>query len=332
MMGALRIGTAALILGVLLAAAPVAADEPADRDAARKAAVDGLERFRNEDYRGAIERLAAAEALFHAPPHLLYMARAHAALGEYGKAYALLVDALMEALAENAPAAFRDAQVAARTELSALEPRVAGVRVELEGPTSDVQIFVDDEQFALERLAYVIPLPPGNHVIRATRGTAAARQVVTITANGPPVPVRLAPTEEAPPPPPPLHPAPARNGTSQDGGTSGPLVAGLVVGGVGIVGLTVGTITGAMTLSRADDIKSRCTSEGQCFANEESEIDSAKTLGTVSTIGFIAGGVSLALGATLMVVGVSDGETEDALLDRSELLVLGDGLLWRGAF
>src|SRR6185503_6188371 len=64
-----------------LSGKPAAAATAADREAARALAKRGYELFEQRDYKTAIVCFRAAEEHVHAPPHLLYIARAQAKLG-----------------------------------------------------------------------------------------------------------------------------------------------------------------------------------------------------------------------------------------------------------
>jgi len=75
------------------------------------------------------------------------------------------------------------------------------------------------------------------------------------------------------------------------------LATGLVYGGfgVGIVGLGLGAVTGAMTLSKANKVDPQCAND-ICAPAAKSDLDSAKTLGTISTIGFAVGAAGVVAG------------------------------------
>ncbi len=83
---------------------------------------------------------------------------------------------------------------------------------------------------------------------------------------------------------------------------------GLIVGGVGAVGVVVGTVFGILAIGAKSDAKAACEAGGgsypkSCAAGTEGAVDpknsTAKSDATISTIGFIAGGVLLAGGAVL---------------------------------
>jgi serine/threonine-protein kinase len=81
----------------------------------------------------------------------------------------------------------------------------------------------------------------------------------------------------------------------------GKRVAGLVVGGVGVVGLGLGTVFGLKALSLKSQQQSDCGSATSCtnsgYALAVGDHSTALTDSTISTVGFIAGGVLLAGGA-----------------------------------
>jgi hypothetical protein len=79
-----------------------------------------------------------------------------------------------------------------------------------------------------------------------------------------------------------------------------------VVLGVGAVALGVGVVTGVMAMSKNKSSTDQCPNDGACASKDAVDANSsAKTLGTISTIGFIAGGVGLAAGAILLATAPS---------------------------
>jgi hypothetical protein len=84
---------------------------------------------------------------------------------------------------------------------------------------------------------------------------------------------------------------------SSSAGSSQRIIA-LVAGGVGVVGLGVGTIFGLKAMSKHSDANAKCP--GAC--NDQAGVElwnDARTAGTISTIGFVVGGVGLATGTIL---------------------------------
>ncbi len=79
---------------------------------------------------------------------------------------------------------------------------------------------------------------------------------------------------------------------------------GFVMLGVGAAGLLVGSITGGLALGKHSDITKTCL-DGHCPAEQRADLEpkiaSYDTMGTLSTIGFIAGGALAATGAVLIL-------------------------------
>lgn len=76
---------------------------------------------------------------------------------------------------------------------------------------------------------------------------------------------------------------------------------GIVVGGVGIVGIVIGSVFGAKTLGKTSDAKDHCSTgePAQCDATGLQLESSAKTTGAVSTVAFLLGGAALVGGVVL---------------------------------
>lgn len=80
------------------------------------------------------------------------------------------------------------------------------------------------------------------------------------------------------------------------------VVPTLVALGVGVVGVGVGSIFGAMALGTQADLDASCPNKS-CPPRSRDDVDTLSTQSTVSTVGFIAGGVGLAAGAVLYILG-----------------------------
>jgi hypothetical protein len=76
-------------------------------------------------------------------------------------------------------------------------------------------------------------------------------------------------------------------------------VLGIVTGGVGVAGLAVGSVFGVFASSAWNKAKTECSSGTDCPSNAMNDRSSALTDATVSTVGFIAGGV-LAVGGVVL--------------------------------
>ena len=77
--------------------------------------------------------------------------------------------------------------------------------------------------------------------------------------------------------------------------------------GVGGAALVVGAITGGLAMGDHSDLEDNCPG-GQCPPEQQDTLDSFHTMGTVSTVGFIAGGVLAATGVVLLLTAPSAAE------------------------
>jgi len=150
-----------------------------ERATARDAANHGRAAFEAGKYEKAIDYLSRAEQLVHAPPHLLYMARAQAKLGRLVAAHETYLKITRETLAPNAPKAFLSAQAAAEQEQDALDDRLPSVTVALQGATTAPEVVIQMDGTALPTAMIGIPLPadPGEHVFKASGPTITSEPV-----------------------------------------------------------------------------------------------------------------------------------------------------------
>jgi hypothetical protein len=106
-----------------------------------------------------------------------------------------------------------------------------------------------------------------------------------------------------------VAPPPASSG-------SGQRTTGLVLGGLGVVGLGLGGIFGGLAASRWSTAKGDCSMSQTCTPSDNTaatgERSDAITLATVSTVGFVAGGVLTAGGLILFLTAPRGGETRPA--------------------
>jgi hypothetical protein len=154
-------------------------------------------------------------------------------------------------------------------------------------------------------------LNPGAHVVvldvggqrtqnDVTLGDGEAREIEVNAPQG-----AGGPAVVTPPPPVDGNTTPPSSSTSS-GGMS-PLVP--IGFGVAGVGLAVGAITGIITLSTASTVKDSCKPDGRCPASAQSDLDSAKTTGTISTIGFAVGLAGAAVGVIGIIISKPSTET-----------------------
>lgn len=297
------------VAGVSLASIAFAgsafADEPTDSDIAqaRQLGTQGQEQMDKGNFAESEKLWSAAATLYAKAPTLaLGLARAAAKNGHPLLAqenYNRIIREWGNVAAP--PPAFKDALDAARAEIGAVSSRVASVVVTVEGaPTPSVTL--DGIAIPPVALGLKRPVEPGKHVVHAEApGYKPADAEFTVAEGGSAnAPVRL---EKAS--------ATAVAGAGPAGGGSGAAVdAGsgkggsanktyaIIAFGVGGAGLVAGAITGVIAAGKHGDLKDKCPT-GTCDPQYQRNVDSYKTMGTLSTVGFIVAGVGVAGGAVL---------------------------------
>jgi hypothetical protein len=109
----------------------------------------------------------------------------------------------------------------------------------------------------------------------------------------------------------------------------------LVAGGVGVVGLGLGTVFGLLASSKWSSAKTDCGSGCGPGASAQSEKSDATTDATVSTVGFVIGGVGAAAAAVLWFTAPSGGNAASAGTGVRVVPMLGagsGGMIVKGAF
>ncbi len=337
------LGVALLVL-FLTCGGRAFAQSDEQRAAARSLATEGATAFNEARYQEAVELFSKAEALVHAPPHLLFLARSHAKLGQFVKAREAYLKVVKETLPANASPAFRNAQSSAGDEVQLIEPKIASLTVKVEGGQSakDLAVLVDGVPINSVLIGVAQPIDPGQHKVEAgATGLRAPEQAVTLgegekkaivmtlaSAPGaaPLIAVAQAPAATAEPQPtataaPASSPAPQKDeGPAPKDDKSGLRIGSYAAFGVGVLGLAAGTFFTLQSVSKrndADDTWEECGGDTGCrtdnpLAKEadslDRDADSAQTLGIV---GFAVGAVGVGVGTTLFIMS-SGGSSKSA--------------------
>ncbi len=308
------------VVAVGTAAGTAGADEAADTAAARMLGVDGVTLADSGDCQQAIEKLRKAEDLHHAPTTAGRLGECEIGTGHIVRGTERLQRLLREPLPANAPAPFVDAVTRARKVLDRALPRIATMHVTVKAPPgAKFQVRVDGEALPDALVDSDRPTDPGRHVVEAVApGFLTAKRDVTLgDAETTTVSLELAPDPNAPPPAPPrpaVAQAPAAVPTTPPPAraSSGTNVGAIVALSLGGLGVAAGIGAGAVVASDSTDLSKACSPTKVCPSSKQSELSAAKTWATVSTVGFAAGGVGLATGLVLLLVGNhrSDAPTE----------------------
>jgi hypothetical protein len=251
----------------------------------------------------ACAKLGASVALEKSHLTLADLARCHELQGRTATAYAEHVEASV--LAEKAGDA--DRATRSRDSASRLAPRLSKLRVEVVEPLPGLVVKRDGVELGADQLGALLVIDPGLHVVTAEApGRETFRAEVRIGADadakGILVP-RLAKKKGKPLPPieDPTAKIPKGDGRV---GASPVRIAGFVTGGIGFVGVVMGTIFGIQTLvevGEAEDEETLCPKKA-CTPLGRLAIDEAETKGIASTVSLSIGGAALATGITLFLV------------------------------
>jgi hypothetical protein len=205
-------------------------------------------------------------------------------------------------LAEHLATARSDARAGlARDRSSALQQklqlvlvaRVEGLELRMDGQLVDPELFADGMLAVTPGAHRIEARAPGHEPVTMTLASEGPR--ARVVAVPPLLPAPVTPTGPAPVPPP-------------VGGAQRTL--GLALGGFGILGIATGVVAGVHTLAKRKEAASACGgSYPVCdLANQNavtSDNSEAQMAGTVSTVGFIVGGLGLAGGALLYLTAPS---------------------------
>ena len=335
-------GSALLGASLLTLSHGALAQTDEQRAGARTLATEGAAAFNDGRFKDAVDLFARAESLVHAPPHLLFMARAHAKLGQFVKAREAYMKIAKEQLSPNAPQAFRDAQVTAEEERKQVEPHIGRLLVKVEGAegAKDLSVAIDGQPFSAVMLGVPQPMDPGEHTVTAaaTGFKAAPAKVTLKDAGSGAVTLKLEVDQSAPPPAgaTPAEPAagagvvstPTGEPPSDAGpakGGNGMRIGSYVAFGVGAAGLALGTVFVLQSAGHrkdADDASAKLTARcGSLCSADDPEAkkvaqldDDARSAQTIGIIGYAVGGVGIAAGVTLFILSSKKEEPKAAFI------------------
>lgn len=285
----------------LLSALPAAAAGPNDKSAAARLVTTGQTAMKTRRWTVAEAAFRHAEELDPSPATKVELARSLAQQGKLVEASRTLHAALDAA---KGVAAARKAGHAAQKLLGEVEPRVPWIQLVVQGPLKPAQTLIDGK---VVDASVELPYDPGEHTIAAEAdGFDRVQQKIALVEGAHAkltLEMKKATAARAPDAPP--------EEVSSGKGSVLPAVVGFGVGGAG---LALGAVFGVMAFgekSKADDAKAgytKCVNNPNCpgttargYTNDfNAAIDTSTGDGTISTIGFIVGGVGVAAGVTFL--------------------------------
>ena len=323
-MRAFRLFSAGILLATLSIPAQALAQKSADAARAEALFEEGRKLMSGGDYAAACPKFADSQTLDPAPGTALNLAACYEKAGKLASAWA----AYKTAQASAEAAGQRPRAEAAKKKAAALEAQLSRLTITVPAPArvQGLEVRVDREAVHEGEWGVAVPRDGGGHDVEAVApGKKGWTRHVDLKPSGQTLEVEVPTLEDAPapaagtqpgapatapdvaplPPPPPgaFAETPEHPGKTQR-------LIGLVVGGVGVAGLAFGAIAGIEAASNYSTAKSQCgptppvcqTSDSPAFGTRSTAV----TWATLSTVGFVAGGVLAAGGAVLFFTAPKD--------------------------
>ncbi|HSC85793.1 MAG TPA: hypothetical protein VLC09_00910 [Polyangiaceae bacterium] len=305
-MGGRVLSAALLVAACSLSVTPAWAVTPEEKAAAEAQFDEGLKLLKAGNYETAAKKFESSQRVEPGIGTLLYLGECYEKMGRTASAWATFREAAsMAQAAGQADRARIGTQRADRLtdKLSKWTIEPAPSQSSLDG----LEVSSDGKPISKSLWGTAVPVDPGEHVLTVSApGHRSAELRVSVGAGAPPQTVQLPVLEVLPPE---ATPAAAGGGAVvastqgppadevSDG--SGQRTAGLVTAGVGVVALGVGAAFGFIAIDNNNQAIKQGCSTISCPANAQGvdEANAARDAATVSTIGFIAGGVLVAAGA-----------------------------------
>jgi hypothetical protein len=278
---------------------------PAD-SAAAQALFDQAKRLLKEGKAAeACPKLEESQRLDPGSGTLLNLARCYEQTGRLASAW----NKYLEAAAAAAASGNAQREKEARARATALRPTLSELVIDVSTETkavSGLEITRDGERVGPAQWGVPIPADPGEHRIAASApGRESWQSVIVVKGPG----GTFAATVPALPPagvapvPANAQPAPAPTGAAEPAHSAGGLgtqrTVALVAGGVGVVGVVVGSVFGLKSKSDHDEAEKYCDGSRCTDARGVTAGNAAHSAGNVATVAMIIGGVGLAAGVTL---------------------------------
>ncbi|WP_437818641.1 hypothetical protein [Sorangium sp. So ce1078] len=295
-----RIVALALVLCPLAAAAPAAAQDSAAAESLFNRGLADMEAGRYEAGCAAIAESHRIEpklgALFTLAICESRWGRVAAAFTHFGEYLAQV-----ERLSPEQKSRQGERPKVARQERDKLAPLVPELSLALPpGAPAGTVVKRDGRVVESAALGASVPVEPGEHVVSTQAPGGPVWETRIQLAQGEKKQVELQVKDASAPP---------------ADGLSGRRAAMVVAGGVGVAGLVLGGITGALTLGKKSVVEEHCGSgigvsdETSCDQTGMDAAESASTTGLVSTIGFGVGLAGLGAAAVLYLTEPEPSET-----------------------
>lgn len=306
--------------------------------AARAVAVEGLKLAQAGNCQSAVPKLERAEKLYHSPVVASRLGECYVSLGRLVEGTEVLRKVLREPQSGEKTPALVKALERAQQALDAAAPHIAGLTIKVPA-VSDMNVRIDGQPVPSALIDTEVPIDPGDHVVevaapgftsatsRVHVGDAEKKSVTLTLARDPNATVAPTPSAAAEPAkesagvtpettrnaapqpsPEPVRPAAPSQKPSH--------AAAYVSWGVGVAGVVAGSVLGLNAMQRYKHLHDQCPGD-VCGPTQSEDLDSAKRVGTLSTVAFGVGGAGILLGTVLFVTaGSADREQAHAATPR----------------
>lgn len=287
----------------------------------------------------ACDKFASSQKLDPATGTLLNLAACHEKLGKTATAWLEFSDAYSQAGKQND----KQRMQFARSHMDTLEKQLYRVVIEVMKPHKNLVIKLDGNELVREAIGTGIPLDPGAHEIvvsqpgkktwkRALNGGSGGTDRIEVPEledqeYGFP---KIEGQPDAKPDDKPVdnNPPPQTDTGGGKKGSAGLLYAGIGVGGAGVAGAVVGMVFGFMALDQKSSRDKLCPNPMNCRSQAAFDADyNARVDQTMAIVFLIGGGVAIAAGATMAVMGL--GQKKASAQTTTGLVVspaIGPGL------
>jgi hypothetical protein len=302
---ALAVGTACTAgVGV---SSPARADSSlADKAAAQSLFDEGRKLMTEGKFAQACPKLAESQKLDPGVGTEFHLADCYEHLGQTASAWAGFLEAASSAKSMGQG----DREKVARDRAAALAPRLSKLTIVSPGAekTAGLEIKRDGAVVGHALWGTAIPVDPGPHTLEATApGKKPWQGTVQVDGEKASVVGTIPALDDAPPGSASTASSSAATVGADASSSGGRRTLGLVIGGVGVVGVGVGTVFALKAKSKYNDSLNDCHPDDKnvCNTGGLTVRDQARSAGNVATVVMGVGGAALVAGAVLFLTAPS---------------------------
>lgn len=315
------------LAGAIGAVAPASAQSAGGQKAAAEALFrQGKQLMVDNQFAEACPKLEQSQRIDPAIGTLLYLAECYEKQGKTASAWATFSEAASLAQAEGQA----ERATLGKSRAQALEPKLSRLSLVVSPDSSEIdgfEVVRDGKPQDSSLWGVAVPVDPGEYaiVVRAP-GYISHAEKIRVDGEGKTVELRLPPlvkTATTAPPsdgqpganPPPGDPQPAAGPRADTGGDdgSGQRTLGIVVGGLGLAGVAIGSVFGLTAIGKNSDAEEFCPGGSTCTRQEGIDLtEDAKSAAQISNIAFGIGAAGIIGGLVLYLTAPDKPSSQQA--------------------